>query len=110
MTRSSIARLDRLLTGLEQLVLDADAPGAADGADAVRKIISGQLSGKARKSAKLETSLWQKLSLLKELGARRPDLRPRLAAVYGSAKRPSSEEVDALVDALIKAGELKEKK
>jgi hypothetical protein len=107
MTRSSIVKLDQLLTGLQQLVLDADALDGIDGADAVRCIISGRLTRKATTSVKGDSSLWRKLSQLAELGVRRPDLRPRLSAVFGSARGPSSEEVDALVDALIKAGELK---
>ena len=48
---------------------------------------------------------WQaKVTFFRNLMTTRPDLSPRLGAVFGAGRTPTSEELDGLTDELISLG------
>jgi len=108
MKRSATAQLDSLLTGLEQLVLDDNAAPLVQDTEQVRQVIARTMKRPAQ--PKKSSLLIEKLSLLRELGTRRPDLRPKLGLAYQGTSRPTAQEVDALIEAMVNAGEIKRDK
>lgn len=123
-SQSHIERLDNVLSGIENLVLAATDDELlresmdADATDDVKAVVAEQLirhrvvataaarrSTASRKRAPRGTKEWsQRLAYVQSLLASRPDLSPRLGAVFGTGKTPTSEEVNEVVDELIKLG------
>ncbi len=120
--QSDIGRLDRVNTGLEDLILAASdreilAEGASE-AQYVRAIIAKGISKcdtsatsnaivrPKSKKHRTETLVdWQtKVAFFRNLMATRPDLSPRLGAVFGAGRTPTSKELEDLADELINRG------
>ena len=124
--QSDIAKLDRVNTALEHLILAApDKEILAEGsteAHYLRSIIAESISRcdtsatssaasshiVRTKSKKRRTQTlidWQtKIVFFRNLLETRPDLSPRLGAVFGTGRTPTSEELEDLADDLIKQG------
>ncbi len=124
--QSDVTKLDRAITALEQLIFAASdreilAEGAAE-ANYVRGIIDKGIAKcdtstarsdapkkcmqpKSKKHRSQVLGDWQaKIIFFRNLMAMRPDLSPRLGAVFGAGRTPTSEELDDLTDELISLG------
>lgn len=104
---SSIKALDRLMSGLEDLVLnapDSEIAGAAKVQD-VRKLIDRQLvaNTKPRVTRKtVKSNIDERLALLRTLLTASEGQHPLLQAAFSSGKRPSSDQIEAAISELIK--------
>jgi hypothetical protein len=124
--QSDVNRLDRVIDALEQLVFSAsDREILAEGKTEVhyvRELIdksiakcdtsttrSGTSEQRTRPKSKKRHSQklgdWQaKVTFFRNLMTTRPDLSPRLGAVFGAGRTPTSEELNDLTDELIGLG------
>ena len=126
--RNSVELLDNMLSALEHLILSApDAEvlafdSAGTGAtDDIKALIAGQLTNqkvpppqaltatpRARARGKRPVAPPRRrathIELLRQLAATRPELSPRLSAVFSAGKVPSSKDVDALTEELVRLG------
>jgi hypothetical protein len=113
----SIDRLDGLLAGVERTIVDcpdeellAEAPHRALSVADVDAIIDRSLtsysasSRRRRKTGASAQGSSMHMEYLRRIVATRTDLPPRLAAVFGSDRRPSQRELDDLVAALVRVG------
>ena len=117
-------RVSEVLAGLEEVILRAGEAevladlGSADDAGEVRAMVALQLAqqrlnespaGRARASTRKRGDSPARraatdIALLKSLVASRPDLSRRLSAVFGSSRTPDENQMDELVDELIRLG------
>lgn len=104
---SSIKALDHLLSGLEDLVLnasDSEVAGVSNVKD-VRRLIDRHLAVRAtpriaRKAVKGGTD--ERLALLRRLLAASGAQNPLLQAVFSSTEKPSSDQIEAAISELMK--------
>lgn len=118
--KGSNDKLENLLSGLERSFLsapDSEFRGARSAAG-VRSLIAqiastdtkSRATAEGRRSARravLPAERSRRLSFLKQLLSSRPELSPRMAAVFGSGRRPSDKEMDVLTNELVRLGVLK---
>lgn len=101
----------KLVDGLELLFVSA--PGAElakareDQASEVRQLVRGLVDTVPAVVPVVGASLKDRVRALQQLAARRPDLKPRLATVFGTKKPDSARQIDELVNDLIRSGLLK---
>lgn len=114
--------LQSTLDAVERVILDAEddeilleAPFDRDVAADVRALIKKRLpshgvnlraQSKERRRSAAPSDLAGRLALLREIAARRPDVAPRLAAVFGAKTTPTSADIDKLVEDFVKVNAL----
>ena len=117
-------KLDGLFAALDQAIIESSATEITHvkgESDAVRELIRRTMIARSRKSqtaarsvstnSRKSTALDEQINLLRQLAARQPHLKPRLAAVFGSKRKASPEAVKKLIHKLMDEGvSLKRKK
>ena len=114
--RSQWTELQSTLDAVERVIMDAEdevilleAPFGRDVTADVRALIVKRLPSqgthlrpqtKERRRSDTPVDLAGRLALLREIAARRPDVAPRLAAVFGAKMTPTSADIDKLVEDL----------
>lgn len=122
---NNVDQLERTISALEQMILTTSdreiISGGTSEASHVTAIIAksmarcdtstdnGVLDLRSRSKPKRQPSLavndWQsRIAFLRDLMATRPELSPRLGAVFGTGRTPTSEELNKLTDELIQLG------
>jgi hypothetical protein len=115
-------KLDNVLSGLERMLLSGpkgELRGRSNERSDIRQMIQELLdreekrdSVEAKKTSKpveLPAGRLRRLAFLRDLIASRPDLSPRIAAVFGRSRKPTETEVDELTKELVRLGILKQK-
>ena len=128
-------RLDKTLTVLEHLFLDADdkeilemSPEWKTLATDVRSLIAQQVDmnkqslerdtntkskqiagGSVKDASRTPIDVAGRLNLLRSLIATRSDLSPRLSSVFSAGRKPSEDEVNEFMEELIRLGMIKDR-
>lgn len=122
---NNVDRLERTISALEQLFLtSSDREIVSEGtseARYVKAIIAKSVArcdtstnsgvsdlrsqSKPKRRPSQAVSDWQsRIAFFRDLIATRPDLPPRLGAVFGAGRTPTNEELNKLTDELIQLG------
>ena len=104
---SSIKALDRLLSGLEDLVLNApdSEVGGVSKVDNVQRLIDRQLlaRGKPRIARKaVKVGIDDRLAQLRNLLAASGAQNPLLQSAFSLSEKPSSDQIEAAISELMK--------
>jgi hypothetical protein len=128
-------RLDKTLTVLEDIFLEADdkeilemSPEWKTLAADVRSLIAQQVDmnkqslerdtntkskqnagGSVKDASRTPIDVAGRLNLLRSLIATRSDLSPRLSSVFSAGRKPSEDEVNELMEELIRLGMIKDR-
>jgi hypothetical protein len=116
MTQKRIAHrsLDRVLSAIEEDLLHAgdseilhEADDARQRVREVRALIDQQLGARSRA---VPRGLTARRRLLAEILRARPTLSPAMSATFSDGKKPSGDEVDELIETLLRMGVLHDKR